>query len=49
VITGTLGTLPDAMGRHALSPPAVIVVGEVVRLRDVLAWFDECREPATLM
>jgi uroporphyrin-III C-methyltransferase len=35
-----VGTLADIAGRAAdLRPPAVIVVGEVVRLRDQLAWF----------
>lgn len=38
VITGTLGSILD----HAmdLAPPAIIVVGEVVKLRERLRWFD---------
>jgi uroporphyrinogen III methyltransferase / synthase len=36
------GTLDDIVQRAAeIRPPAVIVVGEVVRLRDQLHWFDE--------
>jgi siroheme synthase len=37
VTEGTLGTLPD-LTRHA-KPPALLIVGEVVRLRSRLAWF----------
>jgi uroporphyrinogen III methyltransferase/synthase len=40
VIRATLETLPDAVAERTLTPPAVIVIGEVVRLRDRLAWFD---------
>ena len=38
-----VGSLKDIVARvreHRLSPPAVIVVGEVVRLREKLRWFD---------
>jgi uroporphyrinogen III methyltransferase/synthase len=37
VVTGTLATLPALT--TALKPPATIIVGEVVRLRDKLDWF----------
>lgn len=36
----TLGAAADDAARHGIKPPAVFVVGEVVRLRDTLAWFD---------
>ena len=36
VLTGTLAHLPDLVRRHAVRPPALIVVGEVVRLRETL-------------
>lgn len=36
------GTLHDIVEKAAtVRPPAIIVVGEVVRLRDLLAWFEE--------
>lgn len=36
----TLEALPAALGEARLRPPAVLVVGEVVRYREALAWFD---------
>lgn len=44
VVTGTLATITQAVQEAGLTPPAVCVVGEVVRLRDRLRWFDD---PAT--
>ncbi|GAB4173284.1 MAG: hypothetical protein Fur0039_14590 [Rhodocyclaceae bacterium] len=38
-ITGTLATLPELAARHGITPPALIVIGEVVRLRERLSWF----------
>ncbi len=39
-LVGTLATLPALIHLHDLKPPATIVVGEVVRLRDKLNWFE---------
>jgi uroporphyrinogen III methyltransferase / synthase len=39
-VVGTLATLPDLIERHGLKPPATIVVGEVVRLREKLDWYE---------
>jgi len=39
VIVGTLATLPAAAAAAAVKPPALLIVGEVVRLRERLAWF----------
>jgi uroporphyrinogen III methyltransferase/synthase len=39
-ITGTLATLPGLIERNKMKPPATIVVGEVVRLREKLNWFE---------
>jgi len=39
VIEGTLASLPEAAAAAAVKPPALLIVGEVVRLRDRLAWF----------
>ncbi len=44
VVTGTLATLPELAVREDLKPPTLIVVGEVVRLREKLAWFDHRHE-----
>ena len=40
VLTGTLETLPALIHRHALKPPATIIVGEVVSLHARLDWFE---------
>ena len=39
VVTGTLATLPELAPDDRLAGPALIIVGEVVRLRARLAWF----------
>jgi uroporphyrin-III C-methyltransferase/precorrin-2 dehydrogenase/sirohydrochlorin ferrochelatase len=39
VLTGTLGTLPDIVRRSDVKAPTLIIVGEVIRLRDRLNWF----------
>jgi len=39
VVCATLATLPDAVAREGLVSPCLTIVGEVVRLRDQLAWF----------
>ncbi|HEY8201149.1 MAG TPA: siroheme synthase CysG [Actinomycetota bacterium] len=52
-IEATLEALPEAARRAGLESPAVVVVGEVVRLRARLAWFQpggdapSCPSPAT--
>src|SRR4051812_19207015 len=40
VVTGTLGEIAGLAAEAEIEPPAVIVVGEVARLRDRLAWFE---------
>jgi uroporphyrinogen III methyltransferase / synthase len=39
-LAGTLATLPDLIERHAMKPPATIIVGEVVRLHEKLGWYE---------
>ncbi|HEY1341157.1 MAG TPA: uroporphyrinogen-III C-methyltransferase [Bryobacteraceae bacterium] len=39
-IVGTLATLPAQIAERGLKPPATIVVGEVVRLRGRLNWYE---------
>jgi uroporphyrin-III C-methyltransferase/precorrin-2 dehydrogenase/sirohydrochlorin ferrochelatase len=40
VVTGTLESLPELARAAGLTPPTLIIVGEVVRLRDRLSWFE---------
>ncbi len=44
VLTGTLATLPACARDAGLKPPTMIIVGEVVRLRDKLGWFEPAGE-----
>jgi len=39
VVSGTLATLPGLVAGSGIVPPALIVVGDVVRLRGKLGWF----------
>ena len=39
-VSGTLRTIADEAERAAMRAPAVIIVGEVVRLREHLKWFE---------
>jgi uroporphyrin-III C-methyltransferase len=41
VVTGTLETITDEAERAGMRSPAVIIVGEVVRLRERLNWFEK--------
>ena len=40
VITGTLADLPQRVAEQSVRAPTLVIVGEVVRLRDKLAWFE---------
>jgi uroporphyrinogen III methyltransferase/synthase len=40
VVTGTLGDIVAKATEAAIGPPAVAVVGDAVRLRDTIRWFD---------
>jgi len=40
-VVGTLGTIVADAERAGLTPPAILVVGEVVRLRERAAWFEK--------
>jgi uroporphyrinogen III methyltransferase/synthase len=40
VVTGTLSTIAGIVRGEAIANPALIIVGEVVGLRDELRWFD---------
>ncbi len=40
-VTGTLADIAERVASAGLTPPAVTVVGEVVRLRETLSWFED--------
>jgi len=42
-LVGTLATLPGLIAKRGMKPPATIVIGEVVRLREKLDWYE--RQP----
>ena len=39
VVAGTLGTLAELAAGARVRPPALVIVGEVVRLREKLGWY----------
>ena len=39
-MTGTLGDIARLVRESDMKPPAVMVVGEVVRLRELLQWYE---------
>ena len=40
VFTGTLKTLPDIVDSHEIKPPSMVIIGEVVKLHEKLAWYE---------
>ncbi|ALQ52391.1 siroheme synthase CysG [Nitrosomonas ureae] len=44
IVIGTLQTLPNLAATAHLSPPTLIIVGEVVKLHKNLAWFEPALE-----
>ena len=40
VVAGTLDSICRIVEQHALKPPGIVVVGEVVKLRQELRWFE---------
>ena len=49
VVTGDLGSLPALAAAAGLHPPTLIIVGDVVRLRERLAWYEAARHEAALL
>ena len=41
VVTDSLAGLPSAIRERGLKPPALVVIGEIVRLRQEVDWFDK--------
>jgi len=46
VYTGTLSTLPQLVRQYDVKAPTLIIVGEVVKLRDKLNWFNATKHNA---
>ena len=44
VFTGTLADLPQRVAEHNVQAPTLVIVGEVVSLREKLAWFEGAGE-----
>ncbi|MBD9483862.1 uroporphyrinogen-III C-methyltransferase [Pseudomonas sp. PDM14] len=44
VFTGTLGDLPQLVAEHEVHAPTLVIVGEVVQLREKLAWFEGAQQ-----
>ncbi len=40
-VVGTLSTIADIVIKEDIKPPALIVIGEVVNLRDTIDWFEK--------
>lgn len=40
-VVGTLATIAEVVKKEKITPPALIVVGEVVKLRDTINWFEK--------
>jgi uroporphyrinogen III methyltransferase / synthase len=40
-LTATIATLPDLATQQNFQPPAIILIGQVVKLRDQLSWFEK--------
>ncbi|MBN1765740.1 MAG: uroporphyrinogen-III C-methyltransferase [Sedimentisphaerales bacterium] len=40
-LIGTLATLPDLAVKHQFLPPAIILIGKVIQLREQLEWFEK--------
>lgn len=44
VVTGTLETIVDIAEKENIQNPCIILVGEVVKLREKIAWFEESNQ-----
>ena len=44
VFTGTLSSLPELLTSEKINPPTLIIIGEVVNLRDQLNWYHNNHE-----
>lgn len=44
VVTGTLETIVAIVEKESIQNPAMIIVGEVVKMRDKIAWFEQYQQ-----
>ncbi|MEX2523999.1 MAG: siroheme synthase CysG [Gammaproteobacteria bacterium] len=44
VVIGDLSTLPKRVESESIKPPAMVIVGDVVRLHEKLAWYEPIQE-----
>lgn len=40
IIVSDLGSMPEEIGKHKINAPTLLIVGDVVKLRPKLQWFD---------
>ncbi|MBU0481096.1 MAG: uroporphyrinogen-III C-methyltransferase [Proteobacteria bacterium] len=40
-VVGTLADIAEKVKKEGITPPALVVVGEVVKLRDTISWFEK--------
>lgn len=43
VVTGTLETIVRIANKEKIQNPSMIIIGEVVNMREKIAWFEECQ------
>jgi uroporphyrin-III C-methyltransferase len=48
-VTGTLETIEEIVAKHEISHPSIILVGEVVQMREKIQWFEENQTEALAM
>jgi uroporphyrin-III C-methyltransferase/precorrin-2 dehydrogenase/sirohydrochlorin ferrochelatase len=46
VFSATVATLPGVIADKAVAPPSMLIIGEVVKLQDKLAWFEPAEAQA---
>ena len=44
IFTGSLQELPDLVAREEIRPPTLLIVGEVIKLREKLTWYHSAAE-----
>jgi uroporphyrin-III C-methyltransferase len=44
VVTGTLETIVEIAEKEKIQNPAMIIVGEVVKMREKIAWFEQYQQ-----
>jgi len=47
IFTGSLTDLPAIVAREEILPPSLLIVGEVIKLREKLAWYHSAAESAS--